>query len=173
MPFLLMFCKPIAGVLLLAALVAAFVLLKHGYDNEKREEGAAPVRAEFAAYRAKEAAIVAGLATQWDAKRQEAETNANAAEVERTKSFSLLQERARVLATGGGDAGGHLRLYDDARAAAETAGTPAKSPEAAPAPSSSTEEYIVSLYEWASVCKARVDEWASFYQSLRSSNGNL
>ena len=120
MPALLLtFWKPIASVLLLAALVAAFFLLKHGYDNEKREEGAAPVRAEFEAYKAKEAAIVAGLATSWDQKRQEAETNANAAEVERAKSFSVLQARAAAIATGGGDAGGRLRLYDDgARAAA-------------------------------------------------------
>jgi hypothetical protein len=126
------------------------------------------VQAEFDAYRAKEAAIVAGLASQWDAKRQQAEVSAQQLETERAERFSSLQDRARSLAGAGVSAGGRLRLYDDARSTAEAAGTPGKPTEAATSAASSTEEYIVSLYGWAAICKERVDAWFSFYQSLRT-----
>jgi len=47
MPFLLMFWKPIAGVLLVVALVAAVGLTKHRYDEHRRDEGRAEVQTKW------------------------------------------------------------------------------------------------------------------------------
>jgi len=47
MPFLLMFWKPIAGVLLVIALVAAVGLTKHRYDEGRRDEGRVEVQAKW------------------------------------------------------------------------------------------------------------------------------
>ena len=168
--FLPLFLRFLPYLLAIGSLFALYEYEQHRCNSacESQTERADKVTAEFAAYKEKEAAIVAGLANEWDTKRKQAEATATQLEKERAANFSALQDRARVLATGGGDAGGHLRLYDDARAAAEAAGTPAKPTEASTSAASSTEEYIVALYGWAAVCKERVDAWFSFYQSLRT-----
>jgi len=165
-----LFLRFLPYLILVGALFGLYEYEQHRCNVacENQKELADSVSKEYAEYKAKEAQIVAGLASAWDQKRQEAEKSASEKETAIAQSFSVLQDRTRV--AGADDhsyADGTVRLYDDARASAESAGTAGKSPEAAPAPSSSTKEYIVALYEWAAVCKARVDEWASFYQSLR------
>jgi hypothetical protein len=169
LPLLLRALPYIAAAL---AIFGAYEWAYHRGVNHEHEKVVA-LQAEFDLYRAKEAAIVAGLATQWDKARQDVEAKAVELETQRGKTFAALQDRAKALAEVSrikfsADA---VRLFDDARAsaAAPPSGPPAKSAETAPAPAGSAEEFVVAMYGWAAECRARVGDWETFYKGLQAS----
>lgn len=87
MPFLVAFWKPIAAIVAVLALLATVAVIKHRYDEARRDEGRAEVRAELAP---KLAAAEARAA------------NAEAANVELAANLATLQttlaEQARAVA---------------------------------------------------------------------------
>lgn len=118
------------------------------------------------------------LATLWSAQVDKTENAAHIAESLRNDKFRELAAAAVSIDPGqrahfGGVAS---RLFE--RAADLASGSPATGPAPEPAPAAapdtaSAEEFVVKLYDWIGVCKATVDEWASFYAGLQQSSGSI
>jgi hypothetical protein len=117
------------------------------------------------------------MAMLWSAQVDKTEAAAHQTESQRVQTFSQLRDAANSVNRGSGvrfsDAG--RELFDRARSAAggEATGPAAKPAETPPPAASSAEEFVVQLYEWAAICRARVDEWASFYAGLQQSSGSI
>jgi hypothetical protein len=111
------------------------------------------------------------LAMLWSAQVDKTENAAHDAEVSRNEKFAGLRDDAAHISDPAHFGGVAIRLFDSARSAAsgEAAGPPAKPAETAPAPASGAEEFVVQMYEWAAICRARVDEWSAFYRGLQQS----
>ncbi len=119
----------------------------------------------------------ADLAMLWSHQVDKTENATHIAEASRVQEFGKLATAAQSIPAGarahfGGVA---IGVFDDSRrgASGEATGSAAKPAEAAPAPASSAEEFVVSLYEWAAVCRARVDEWSQFYAGLQAASGSV
>lgn len=172
MPFLLAFWRPIAIGIAALALLGALAWAKHGYDERRREEGRSELRPQIAALQGSiedTRRRATDLALLWSSQVDKTEAASRQSEVSRAETFAALSDRARRIAAPSRLSADAVQLSDDARRAAsgQTPGPAAKPPEAAPAPASSTEIFIVQMYEWAAVCKARVSEWEQFYKSLQ------
>lgn len=173
MPFLLAFWRPIAMGVGALLLVAALAWAKHGYDERRREEGRSELRPQIVELQSSIEATrqrAADMANRWAAQVDKTEAASRQTETNRAQTFAALQDRAGRIAAPSRLSPDAVRLSDDARSAAsgQAAGPAAKPAETAPAPSRSTEEFIVSLYEWAGSCKARVSEWEQFYKGLQN-----
>lgn len=91
-------------------------------------------------------------------------------DAKRKKQFQPIREQARGEYRGIAISDGTKRLLGDAYAAAQAAESP-REPDPAPAADSQTVDdlivWSVDILEWASVCKARVDGWQSWYEALQ------
>ena len=110
---------------------------------------------------------------RWSKQVDYTEKMAHDAATARASTFAGLADRAKSIGAHSGtsfglDAG---RLFDSARSAAggKVAGPAAKPEAAAPPVASSAEEFVVQMYEWAAICRARVDAWQEFYAGLQAS----
>jgi hypothetical protein len=90
MPFLLMFWKPIAAIVAVLALVATVAILKHSYDEHRRDEGRSEVQVKWDAANAaqKQREILAA---------KEADEYANRLEAKRKLDFDRLAKRTAQL----------------------------------------------------------------------------
>ncbi len=155
--------------------VAALAWGYHLVAEHFREQGRAELRPEVAALRAsiqQTQERATALALSWSAQVDKTEAAAHQAEVNRVQTFDVLRNRAKLAAAGGAAHFGGVAVRVFGNAANSAAGSPAPDTPAEPgktiaADSGSAEEFVVSLYEWMSVCRARVDEWTSFYASLK------
>ena len=93
----LKFWKPLAGIVLCIAIALALGAMKRSYDDGKREEGAAPIRAEFKAYKDAAMARTTAITLAWDAKRIEAEQAGKVADDERAKRMAESKVRLAAL----------------------------------------------------------------------------
>ena len=182
MPFLLMFWKPLAGILLIAALAAGALFAKHGYDERRREEGRAEIRAEWKADTERRVAMTTAITNEWNAKRIEAETAIGERDRERAQRQADNQARARALPPA--VAGGHFsgvavsvlnRAASDSAAAAEPAGATARAAPAAADDSDDSDATVGAVVEWGvtligmyETCRTRVGEWQEFYAALQA-----
>jgi hypothetical protein len=92
-------------------------------------------------------------------------------DADRTKRFQPIRKQAAGEYRGIAITDTARKLLGDAYAAAQDAEAPREPDKAAPAdPGSSTVGdlivWSVDMLEWASVCKARVDGWQQWYESL-------
>ena len=154
---------------ILAAVLMGFLAYKanHWCNSSCQDATVRAVKAEGQIREAQQRAT--DIALLWSATVDKSEAKARETEKRNELEFSRLKEVARRIAA---DNPGRLspaaiQLSDDSRVAA-SAGATAIVAETAPAPASSTEEFIVQMYEWAAVCRSRVEEWQTFYNSLRS-----
>ena len=93
----LKFWKPLAGVVLCIAIALALGAMKRSYDDGKREEGAAPIRAEFKAYKDAAMARTTAITLAWDQKRIEAEQAGKVADDERARRIAESKVRLAAL----------------------------------------------------------------------------
>lgn len=89
--------KPLAIVGTVLILWFGMLAIKHSYDDGKREEGAAPVRAEFAAYVETARKRTTAITLAWDQKRIEAEAAGKVADDERAKRMAESKVRLAAL----------------------------------------------------------------------------
>ena len=158
------------GVAIFAALFLWWVW--HMVDKALEHHYADPVRAEFAAYKAEQQKKVTEIVMQQQAVAEHTEATARQKEVQREQTFAQLLADAKSVAAAGGDhafSKPAVELFDRARdSAAGQAPGPAAKPEGAAAPpANSAEEFVVQMYQWAAICKARVAEWEIFYSELQ------
>ena len=93
-------------------------------------------------------------------------------DAKRKKQFQPIREQARGEYRGIAISDGTKRLLGDAYAAAQAAESPGVPDETTPADSgaSTVEDLIVwsvDILEWAAECRARVDGWQRWYESLQ------
>ena len=93
-------------------------------------------------------------------------------DAKRKKQFQPIREQARGEYRGIAISDGTKRLLGDAYAAAQDAESPGVPDETTPADSgaSTVEDLIVwsvDILEWAAECRARVDGWQRWYESLQ------
>lgn len=169
MPFLLAFWKPIAAVLIVAALFAAVALAKSSYDERRRDEGREEVRAEMAAAQAAQEAA-------WQEQKRKTEVATNERNAARRAAFKAAAERdklAQEIADTRVPAGfvGSLRRSADEANAAGPAGQP-DGPAAEP--SSGADSTLGLIAGWVrevaeihAECRDRVAAWAAFYRGLQ------
>lgn len=169
MPFLLMFWKPLAGILLIVALAAGALFAKHRYDEGLREEGRAEVRAEWAADKAKIAADLMRRSENAEREKQEAERKAVIAERARVARFATLKARADAEAAAAPVrvTPAYVGLLHDARIAAEASRPAGQVAEAAPAPSESAQAYGVAMLAWAALALERDGLWSEYVDTIR------
>lgn len=180
----LKFWKPIAGIVLCIAIILALGAMKRSYDDGKREEGAAPVRAEFAAYVETARKRTTAITLAWDQKRIEAETAGKVADNERAKRMAESKVRLAALPPAVAAVvvpGRALSLLDDAiRAsdptlAAGPAAAPVESPAAAPVAAPERDGTVGLLTAWGldvvrlyDACREQVIGWNAFYRGLQA-----
>lgn len=180
----LKFWKPLAGIVLCVAIALALGAMKRSYDDGKREEGAAPIRAEFAAYKDAAMARTTAITLAWDQKRIEAETAGKVADDERAKRMAESQKRLAALPAAVAAVvvpGRALSLLDDAiRAsnpapAAGPAAAPVESPAAAPVAAPEQDGTVGLLTAWGldvvrlyDACREQVIGWQAFYRGLQA-----
>ena len=154
------------------ALVAALAYAYHRVAESFRDQGRAEVQAVFDAYKTEQQRRVTEIVMQQQAVAERTEAAARKQEIDRAQTFATLQAQAKSVAAGSGVRFGKpaVELFDRARdSAAVTTPGPAGKPESAvAAPADSAEEFVVAMYAWAAVCKARVTEWEHFYSDLQS-----
>lgn len=181
MTFLLEFWKPIALVLLVAALAVAAIVAKHSYDEGMRNEGRAEVRAEWAKETAVKNKAIADQATAWDIQRQKTETAENERDAARQKLFAAIAPLPAAVA-GQRVPGAFVVHLDAGRRAAAASGTPAE-PDQATHPASAgpdvanagAESDLGLIASWVdqvlqihAECRDRVAAWLSFYRGLQA-----
>ena len=185
---LLTFWKPIAGLVALLALGLAIMAVKHSYDDGKREEGAAPVRAEFDAYRKAATERTTAITLAWDQKRIAAETAQKGLDDERANRLADASKRAQALPAAVAAVvvpAAALSVLDDAiRASDQPAATgsaggivearPAPA-AAAPDPARNGDGNVGLLVQWGvlvsamyDACRDQVTGWQRFYADLRA-----
>lgn len=186
----LRFWKPIAGALLVLAVVLAIGAAKHSYDSARRDEGRAEVQAKFDAYVAAARERATALALAWDEQRQAADAAERELDDERTKRRAATVAEVAALPPDVARApvpAVALGVLDDAiaasnaAAAAGSAGQPDEAPAAAPADSPVSpggDGQLGPLIGWAATvidlydqCRAQVSGWARFYAGLRGAGG--
>lgn len=179
MNLLVAFWRPILAVVTILALALALAGLKSSYDKRKRAEGAAPVIAEFAAYKAAAAAETAAITLKWDQERIKAETAGKVAADERRKRLQDASKRAQALppaVAGVVIPAVALGVLDDALDGSRSAeiARPAEplADHPAPAPADSTvglmvgwAVQVIDLYD---ACREQVIGWQQFYSGLKS-----
>lgn len=184
MILLLRFWKPLAGVVLLLAVVLAVLSWKHGYDEARRGEGRAEVQAQFDAYVQAARERSTALALAWDQQRQAAEQAGKDLADERTARAADNAAHLAALPDAVARApvpAAALDVLDRAVAASNAAAPagPAVEPDrAAPAASGGAADVdgqLGPLIGWAASvidlydqCRARVAGWAAFYAGLQA-----
>lgn len=184
----LRFWKPLAGIVIVLAIVLALGAMKRSYDDGKRAEGAKPVQAAFDAYVKAAQERTTAITLAWDAKRIEAEQAGKVADDERAKRMAESQKRLAALPPAVAAVvvpGGVRMLLNDAIDSAAAPPAVASAPiEAAPAVAESpasdraADTTIGQLAEWGAevinVCAVYRDRalaLVQFYESLRESQG--
>jgi hypothetical protein len=109
------------------------------------------------------------LAMLWSRQVDATESATHESETLRNEKFAGLRADAAHAPNPAHFGGVSVSVFDSARSAAsgEAAGPAAKPAEAAPPAASSAEEFVVAMYEWAAICRSRVDEWQLFYRGLQ------
>jgi hypothetical protein len=161
----------IGGALLFAATLAYGW---HRFTEHYREQGRQEIIPKLAQCQDAIAAAqerATQLALLWSAQVDKTEAAAKRQEVARGQTFGAIKDDARRIGTAGGVRFGAdaVGVFDRARRAAEgqPAGPAAQPDKTTPPVAASSEEYIVQLYEWAAICKARVEDWQTFYRGLQ------
>ena len=180
----LKFWKPLALFVAALAIALALGAIKRSYDDGKREEGAAPVRAEFEAYKKTAMERTSAITLAWDAKRIEAEQAGKVADDERAKRFAESKKRAQALPPAVAAVvvpGRALSLLDDAIRASDPAPiagpavAPVESPAAAPVAAPEQDGTVGLLTAWGldvvrlyDACREQVIGWQAFYAGLQA-----
>lgn len=175
--FLLTFWKPIAIVLVVAALATAVGIEKHRYDERRRDEGRAEIQSKWDADIQVRIARTTAITNLWDGERQRADKEAEDHERIRVALFAdvaslsdRLSDRDRAMVV----PAGAVRVLNSAVVAANTdaAATPGKPVEEASA--TSGDSNVGELVKWGIDCAKKyadaVDEvlgLQSFYNKLR------
>lgn len=181
------FWKPIALIVGIAALWFGVMALKHSYDEGKRDEGRAEVRAELDAYKAAAMERTSAITLAWDQQRQATEAAAKGLDDERSKRLADSRDRVRTLPPTVAAVVVPPRaasLLNDAIAASNqpAAAGPAFAPvESRPAAAASTDDRqsdastVGQVTAWAvevialySACRDQVAGWIAFYAGLRA-----
>lgn len=151
------------GILLALFAGVAYAIHSHDERVRLRERQAIEAAAAKAQLQQQEA---------WTRRAQENEEKAKIDDAKIIQTFSPLKRRADALSSvphpvPSAGVREFERLFNDAYSAAEATRAPALAPEAAPAPSASTEQLVVELYGWAAGAIVRDQQWRAFYESLR------
>ncbi len=170
-----MFGLPLGLILRIGAGLALAAALAWGYHlvaEHFREQGREELRPEITALRASIATTqerATALALLWSHQVDKTEDVARRQEKDRAQTFASLQKEAAAVPHG--HLGG-ISVLDRARSAAvgTSAGPTSEPDKSTPTDSASPEEFVVSLYAWIGECKARVDEWSSFYRGLQQAS---
>jgi hypothetical protein len=166
--------KQIGYFAIVACFVFAAYLAFERMADHYRDEGAHSRDAEVAGLKTSIATTQARatqLALLWADQVQKVEAPAIKQEETHAQEFAQLQNDARLAASHSPAhfSGISIGVFDRARSAASGAASrsPSQPQEAPAANPASAEEFVVSLYDWIGVCKARVDEWEQFYAGLQ------
>lgn len=157
----------VRGAMILVAVVA-FWWAWHKFTGHYEHIGEVRVQTKWDAQKKVDQEAQQAQERAWGEAVTSSETKASS-DVTKTKTeFIKIRERATALPTlhAGYDAA-FERLFLDARNSAEAARATPLPAEAAPAPSSSTTQYILDLNEWAAGAIRKDDQWRSFYNDLR------
>lgn len=117
------------------------------------------------------------MRARWSRQVDYTEQLAKQSEAARVQEFGKLATDAKSIPAGdrahfGGVAIGLLRDAASSAAGSSAPAAPGEPAKTTAADTGTAEEYVISLYAWIAVCKDRVDEWSSFYSSLReAANG--
>lgn len=179
----LRFWKPLAGIVIVLAIVLALGAMKRSYDDGKRAEGAKPVQAAFDAYVKAAQERTTAITLAWDAKRIEAEQAGKVADDERAKRMAESQKRLAALPPAVAAVivpGRALSLLDDAIRASDSptpagpAAVPVESPAATPVAAPEQDGTVGLLTAWGldvvrlyDACREQVTGWQAFYKGLQ------
>lgn len=148
------------AILALSVAVLLFGLYAWGDHN-----GAARVQARYDAYVAAQKAEVARVEGEWKAKAAETETKLAKAEASRAQAFAQLRKTIRAYPDSPVPAG-VVGVLDSARSEADPAG-PATKPDQKASTLAAVAEWMTDVLAIHSECRAMVQGWQAFYQSLR------
>lgn len=155
----------------LAILVGLGVVYGYGHHNGASKQKVKDDK-QFELYQTIATKRATDLSLLWNEARQRADDAADKQTNVRTQQAVALDHRAATLGAVSGIRFGDdaIRLFNDARRAAEGSGdqvgTPGKLDQATAAAAASAEEYIVKLNEWAGVCIDRDKEWNQYTSEL-------
>ena len=183
----LKFWKPIAGIVIVLAIVLALGAMKRSYDDGKRAEGAKPVQEMHDAYVKAARERTTAITLAWDVKRVEAEQAGKVADDERAKRMAESKVRLAALPPAVAAVvvpAAALSVLDnaiDAGSAAPAPGPAGEAPAAAPAVAETAAQpdgTVGLLIEWGALAVAKYDEcrdlltgWQTFYRGLQTAQG--
>jgi hypothetical protein len=178
MPFFIAFWKPIAGILLVLALVGTVAFAKHRYDERRRDEGRVEVQAKWDAYKAEQIERTTAMTMLWDSKRQEVDrvsADRDKLRDERTRTLASAVSSLPVAVAGVVVPAVAVSVLNAGASAANAAGTPGEPEKTVATSAPSADSTVGRITGWTVLvldilgeCRDRVAEWDKFYADLRA-----